>query len=156
MVAVELLKNMVVDTPIPILINNDTDIFLLNSHFYGYHMCMGVWNAIINDSVLCKNEEGNEFNTTVVVLFPDDCLKQNVVGHVPIYLSRTFYFCLKLPGCNIYATVTSKRVNRGADDGLEITVEYRFFGDRKAMTWVKIQIKKIENNVKNKVNRCMK
>ena len=36
----------------------------------------------------------------------DDCLKQNVVGHVPIHLSRTFYRFLKLPGCSIFATVT--------------------------------------------------
>ena len=27
---------------------------------------MDVWNAIINDSVHCKNEEGREFDTTTV------------------------------------------------------------------------------------------
>ena len=38
MAVAELLKNVRVDTPIPISINNDTEIFLLNSYFYyGYH-----------------------------------------------------------------------------------------------------------------------
>ena len=88
---------------------------------------MDVWNTIINDSVHCKNGEGNEFDTTAVDLICDDCLKQNIVGHVPIHLSRTFYRFLKLPDCSISVTVTNKRVNRGAGDGLEIPVKYRFF-----------------------------
>ena len=83
-------------------------------------------------------------------------LKQNVVGHVPIHLPRTFYCFLKLPCCSVSATVTSKRVNRGAGDGLEIPVEYRFFGDKTAVTWMKMQIEKIENNVNDKANKCMK
>ena len=32
-------------------------------------------------------------------------------------------------------------------------MEYRFFGDKRMVTWVKMQIEKIENNVKDKVNR---
>ena len=60
---------MNVDTPIPILINNDTDIFLLNSYGRGCHSYMDVWNAVINDSLHWKNEEGNEFDTTAVALF---------------------------------------------------------------------------------------
>ena len=69
----ELLKNMSVDTPIPIFINTNTDIFLLNFYVHGYHIYMDVWNAIINDSVYCKNEEGNEFDTTAVALKTKRC-----------------------------------------------------------------------------------
>ena len=47
-------------------------------------------------------------------------------------------------------------MNRGAGDGLKITVEQRFFEDKRAVTWVKMQTEKIENNVNDKVNRCMK
>ena len=57
MAAAELLKNMSVDAPIPIFINNDTDIFLLNTYVRGYH------------------KEGNEFDTTVVALIHNDSLK---------------------------------------------------------------------------------
>ena len=103
-----------------------------------------------------QKEEDNEFNTTAVALSRDACLKENVVGHVPVLLRRTFYSLLKLPGCIMSATGTSKRVNRGACDGLEIPVVYRFFGDKRAVTWVKMQVEKIVKNVNYKVNRCMK
>ena len=52
---------------------------------------MDVSNTIINNSLHCKNGEGNEFDTTAVDLIRDDCLKQNFVGHTPIHLSRIFY-----------------------------------------------------------------
>ena len=73
-----------------------------------------------------------------------------------MHLYITFYRFFKLPSCRISATVTSKRVNRGHGDGLEISVEYTFFGDKRGVTWVKMKIKKIENNVNDKVSRCMK
>ena len=47
-------------------------------------------------------------------------------------------------------------VNRGAGNGLEIPVKYRFFRDKKVVTWVKMQTEQIESNVNDKVNRCMK
>ena len=50
-----------------------------------------------------------------------------------MHSSRTFYRFLKLPGCSLSVTVTSKKVNRGAGDGLEIPAEYRFFGDKRAV-----------------------
>ena len=56
MAVAELVKNMSVDTPILIFINNDTDIFLLNSYVRGYHAYMDVWTAIINDFVHCKRK----------------------------------------------------------------------------------------------------
>ena len=104
----------------------------------------------------CMNEEGNEFDTIAVSLIRDDCLKQNVVGHLSIHLSRTFYRFLKLPCCSISATVTSKRMKFGAGDGLEIPVECRFFENKKTVNWLKMQTGKIENNVNDKTNRCIK
>ena len=65
MAVAEFLKNVSVDTPIPISINNGTDfsvkfLFLWVPHLYGWD----VRNAI-NDFVHCKNEEGNEFDTAI-------------------------------------------------------------------------------------------
>ena len=91
MAVVELLKNLSVGTPTSIFINNNTDIFLLNSYVREYRAYMNIWNTTISDSVHFKNEEGSEFNITAVALILDDCLEQNVVGHVPIHLPRTFY-----------------------------------------------------------------
>ena len=42
------------------------------------------------------------------------------------------------------AKVSSKRVNHGAGGGLEIPVEYRFFEDKRTVTWTKMQMEKIE------------
>lgn len=139
MAVAELLKNMSRDTLTPIIKNDGTDSFLLNSYVCGYY---AYWNAITIDSVHCKNEKGNQFDTMDVALFRNECLKQNVVGHVPVHLSRIFYCFLKLPGYSISVWLTSKRVSHSADDGLEIPVEYKFFRDKSVVTWGKMQIKK--------------
>lgn len=97
MAVAKLLKNMSIDTLTPIIKNDGTDSFLLNSYVCGYY---AYWNAITIDSVHYNNEKGNEFDTTDVALFRNECLKQNVVGHVPVHLSRIFCF-LKLPGYSI-------------------------------------------------------
>ena len=55
--AAYLLKNISIDSSVPIFINNDTDIFLLNSYVRRYHAYMDVWNTIINDSMHSKNEK---------------------------------------------------------------------------------------------------
>ena len=69
------------------------------------------------------------------------------VAHVSIHLSKIFHRFLKLPFCSISGVVIGKRVNRGAGDGLEILVEYKFFGDARAVSWIENQIKKTERNV---------
>ena len=86
----------------------------------------------------------------------DDCLEENVFGYVPIPLSKIFYRFLKLRFCSISAVVIGKRVNRGAGDGLEIPVEYKFFGDATAVSWAENQIKKTEKNVNILVKKCMR
>ena len=96
---------------------------------------MNIWNATINDYLQCKIQENNEFDPSAVALLHDDCLEENVVGHVPIHLSKIFPRFLKLPFCSISAVVIGKRVNRSAREGLEIPVEYKFFGDTGAASW---------------------
>ena len=120
MAVAELLKNMSVDTPIPIFINNDPDIFMSNSYVHGYHGYINVWNAIINDSVHCKNKEDNEFDTTAVTL-----KKKKLLDTFHYIYQEHFILFWKLPGSNISATVTSKRVNRGARDSCGIQVLWR-------------------------------
>ena len=143
----EVLKTITEETPIPIIVNNDTNIFLLESYVRGYHVYMNIWNATINDYLQCKIEENNEFDPSAVALLHDDCLEVKVAGHVPIHLSKIFHRFLKLPFCSISAVVIGKRVNHGAGDGLEIPVEYKFFGDARAASSAENQIKKAEKNV---------
>ena len=116
---------------------------------------MNIWNTTINDYFQCKIEENIEFDPSAVALLHDDCLEKKVFGHVPIHLSKIFHRFLKLPFCSISAVVISKTVNRGAGDGLEIPVEYKFFGDARAVSWTENQIKKTEKNVNILVRKCM-
>ena len=60
---------MSIDTSVPIFINNDTDIFLLNSYVRRYHAYMDVWNAIINDSMHSKNEKSMNSIERLLSLF---------------------------------------------------------------------------------------
>ena len=144
MSAREVLKAITEKTPVPIIANNETGIFLLESYVRGYHVYMNIWNATINDYLQSKFEENNEFDPLAVAPLHDDCLEEKVVGHVPIHLSKKFHRFLKLRFCSILVVVIGKRVNRGAGDGFEIPVEYKFFGDARAVSWAENQIKKVK------------
>ena len=117
---------------------------------------MNIWNATINDYLQCKIEENNEFDPSAVALLHDGCLEEKVVGHVPIHLSKIFHRFLKLSFCSISTAVIGKRVNRGAGNGLEIPVEYKFFGDARAVSWAENQIKKTEKNVNILLKKCLR
>ena len=65
MAVAELLKNVRVDTLIPISINNDTDFSVKFLFLWVPHLCGWDVRNAINDFVHCKNEEGNEFDTAI-------------------------------------------------------------------------------------------
>ena len=57
---------------------------------------------------------------------------------------------MKIPNCTISYKVTGKRVNRGAGYGLEIPVQYRFIGAKKAVEWAEKSIQKVLENIDKK------
>ena len=57
-------------------------------------------------------------------------------GHVPKNLRKIFNIFLTLPNCAIKWKVTGKRLNRGAGYGLEIPVQYIFFGPERLLLTV--------------------
>ena len=69
-------------------------------------------------------------------------LEEQIVGHIPKNLSKIFHQFMKIPICTIRCKVTVKRLNRGAGYGLEIPVQYRFIGAKKAVEWAEKNIKK--------------
>ena len=91
---------------------------------------MDIWTPKVGDENIClKLENDNEHDKfAVAVLF-----EERVVGHVPKNLSKLFYQFLKIPNATMGCKVTGKRVNRGAGYGLEIPVQYRFNGAKKAV-----------------------
>ena len=51
--------------------------------------------------------------------------------------------------------VKGKRVNRGAGYGLEIPAEYKFYGNEKIIQWAKGTSDGADNDVNEKVLRCL-
>ena len=143
MSARDVMKTITEETPIPIIVNNDTGIFLLESYVRGYHVYMKIWNATIKDYLQCKIEENNEFDPSAVALL-HDCLEEKVVGHVPIHLSKMFHRFLKLPFCSISAVVIGKTAHRGAGDGLKCLLNTRFLVMQELSPELRIKSKKLK------------
>ena len=83
-------------------------------------------------------------------------IEPRVVAHVPFLYSSTFEKFLSLPNHTIRVLVTGKRINHRAGYGLEIPVQYVFNGDEKALQWAKKNLDSIDENVNEKVGRCLK
>ena len=67
--------------------------------------------------------------------------EDEIVGHIPLQMSQYFSKFLKGRTNNGKAIITGKRVNRGADYGLEIPCSYIFYGDNDiSIPWLKEKI----------------
>ena len=131
-----LLKNIDQETELIFIKQKQYD---LDSFVRGYHAFMDIWTLKVGDENFClKSESENRHDKFAVAIL----LEERIAGHVPKNLSKIFHQLMKISYCNIGCKVTGKRVNRGADYGLEIPVQYRFIGAEKAVEWVEKNIKK--------------
>ena len=96
---------------------------------------MKVLNVTINDLQQCWTVENKEFISSIVPIIHVDCLEEKFLGPIPLHLSKIFNLFLKVLYCTISPIFIGKRMNCGADNGLEIPVEYKFFGDKRAVAW---------------------
>ena len=64
-------------------------------------------------------------------------------------------FC-SLPSHSIRERAKGKRINCGVGYGVEIPAEYIFYGNEKAVQWIKRTLDGVEGNVKKKVLRYLK
>ena len=64
----------------------------------------------------------------------DDCISKKVVGYVPFNWSKLTTKFLLFPNHRIRVAVTGNRVNRRAEFGLEIPIEYIFYRDSSITT----------------------
>ena len=114
---------------------------------------MGIWQPSIGDCNLdVMREEGNIHDQFAIGIFQNNV----IMGHAPKCISKALSKFLTLPNCSITVTVTGKKVNRGGGYGLEIPTMYTVFGPYNAVEWIKKQIAKEFEDVKNKTTRCMK
>ena len=77
-----------------------------------------------------------------------DMSPQNICGF--------FWKCLSLPNTSTRARVLGKRVNRGAEYGLEIAVCFVFQGHVKGVEWIKKKIGEVEEKIQACFEKCMK
>lgn len=145
------------DAPIPITHDESFSIYKYSSYTRGYHAYRYVWIPLIgDDSLFCEHEKDNEHDKWAIAVVLDDCLEKKVVGHVPLYWSELAFKFLQFPNHSIRVTVTGKRVNRGAGMGLEIPVDYYFYGDKRVIDWFKKSIDKLDQTIDKKIGRCLK
>ena len=67
-----------------------------------------------------------------------DWLSWQLVGHVPLNWRKGLSKLIHFTKHHIRPEVTGKKVNRGFGFGLEIQVNYFFYGDARVVKWIKI------------------
>ena len=100
-----------------ILITKCSGLFTFDSYIRGFHAYKQNWDPVVGRRYSC------------VAVINDD----EVVGHIPLRLSKIMIMFLKLKGSYIEAEVTGKYVNRGAGYGLELPCIYHITGQEKAV-----------------------
>ncbi|CAH3013886.1 unnamed protein product [Porites evermanni] len=92
----------------------------------GYHVYKDIWDSVVGEVLDCEHEPDNPHDTHAVAVkrVQDQGGMQQIVGHVPLTLSRVFHLFLKHGG-QISVEVTGKRRNKGI--GLEIPATYLFY-----------------------------
>ena len=69
--------------------------------------------------------------------FRIDWLPRQLVGHVSLNWSKMLSKFLQFTNHHVRVDVTEKRVNHGVGLGLEIPINYFFYGDTRVTTWMK-------------------
>ena len=145
------------DIAIPILLDEHFTVFKYSSYSRSYHAYKEIWNPLVgDDSLICEPEESNEHDKYAVAIVFNDCLLKRVVGHVPLYWSKLALKFLEFQNYSIRVAVTGNRVNRGAGLGLEIPVDYFFYGDSRVIAWFKTSIENLVRCIDEKVGKCVK
>ena len=90
---------------------------------------MLVWmHQIGDDSLFCRRESSNEYDEYVAAIAAIDNFKrEEVVRHVPFFLSKTLKKFLRLHRSYASCKVTGTRINRGVGVGLEIPINTNTF-----------------------------
>ena len=122
-----LLKN--IDQEIELILIKQKQ-YNLDSFVRGYHTYTDIWKPkVCNENFCSKSENKNQHDKLAVAIV----LEERIVGHVSKNLNKIYHQFMKIPNCTIGCKVTGKHVNRGAVHGLEIPVQYRFIGAKKAV-----------------------
>ena len=148
-----LAENIYMELPITL---EEFSSYTINTFSRGYHEYMSVWIPQIgDDSLFCRRELSNEYDEYAAAIVAVDYFKrEEVVGHLPLFLSKTLNTFLRLPGSYASCKVTGTRINRGIGVGLEIPIEITFVGKETATE--KKALHRINMMIEEKVLKCKK
>ena len=105
--------------------------------------------------LFCRRELSNEYDEYAAAIVAIGHFKrEEVVGHVPLFLRKTLNKFLRLPGSCASCKATGTRINRGTGAGLERPTEMTFVGKEKATDWLKKALNIINMVIEEKVLRC--
>ena len=99
-------------------------LFSFNSYILGFHAFKQNWHPVLGRRYSCITEEKNEHDEYAVAVVNDD----EVVGHIPLRLSKMMSMFLKLTDSHMEVERTGKYVNWGAGYKLEIPCKYHASG----------------------------
>ena len=109
------------------------------------------WELVLGRRYLRITEEKNEHSKYAAAVVNDG----EVVGHIPLHLSKIMSMFLKLTGPHMEVEMTGKYVNRGAGCGLEIPCKYHVSGQENVVSWASKKVNLIIKEHEYVVNRCL-
>lgn len=122
--------------------------FYLESSIRGYHAYFrSLEEAITVGQILeCKLDSNNPHDPFAIIA---RTLKGETVGHVPIELSQIFWEFLSHHG-GLEAECIGHKYNAGKGNGLELPVDYKFFGNQQHLNQVHMRLRELECITANK------
>ena len=106
----------------------------------GYHAYFKDVTVVIGEVLMCERELDNAYDKYAVAV---NNKQSNVVGHVPLELSKVFARFIRDYG-EVEAECIGVRYNRGDGKGLEFPVDYKLTGDKRYLEKLVTSIKKNE------------
>ena len=103
------------DLKMEVIINNRFKEFSFDSNVRGFYVYKNIWNPRIGkDCLKWQYESGNNNDKFAIGVYQNDKMKEKIVGHVPLYLSKAMFQFIQLLQSKLPCTVKGKQVNRGA------------------------------------------
>ena len=84
----------------------------------------------------------------------DDCISEKLAGHVPFNRITLAAKYLHFPNDRICVVVIEKRMNGCVEFPRVISVDYIFYGDSRVTTWLGKALKKLDNSLNAKLEKC--
>ena len=118
---------------------------------------MKVWCPFLGECLFAKKESSNRVDkNAVTAICLNSCGIEEVVGHVPQNILKVVPLYLSLPHSYLELEVTGKRVNREDGYGLKIPPRFHFYWPEKTKQWLETRLTKIEEQLKESIDYCLK